>query len=79
MTHPKHTDMTPVVELTNVTGAGPRRSKRPVYVDLLPPCNAACPAGEDIQAWMAHAQAGNFRAATGPHRRGVWNAWVPRP
>ncbi len=63
MTHPKHADMTPVVELTNVTGAGPRRSKRPVYVDLLPPCNAACPAGEDIQAWMAHAQAGNFRAA----------------
>lgn len=63
MTYPKHTDMTPRVELTSVTGAGPKRSKRPVYVDLLPPCNAACPAGEDIQAWMAHAQAGNFRAA----------------
>ena len=29
-----------------------------MYVDLLPPCNAACPAGENIQAWLAHVQAG---------------------
>jgi NADPH-dependent glutamate synthase beta subunit-like oxidoreductase len=38
--------------------AGPVRERRPVYVDLLPPCNAGCPAGENIQAWLAHATAG---------------------
>jgi NADPH-dependent glutamate synthase beta subunit-like oxidoreductase len=27
-------------------------------VDLLPPCNAGCPAGENIQAWLALAQDG---------------------
>ncbi|MBK8176179.1 MAG: NAD(P)-binding protein [Rhodospirillales bacterium] len=39
------------------------RSQRPVYLDLLPPCNNACPAGEDIQTWLAHATAGRFREA----------------
>ena len=39
------------------------RTRRPDYVDLLPPCNNACPAGENIQAWLAFAQAGNFQAA----------------
>jgi NADPH-dependent glutamate synthase beta subunit-like oxidoreductase len=39
-------------------GAGPVRTSRPVYLDLLPPCNAGCPAGENIQAWLAHMQAG---------------------
>jgi NADPH-dependent glutamate synthase beta subunit-like oxidoreductase len=43
--------------------AGPIRQRRPVYVDLLPPCNAACPAGENIQAWLAHAQAGRYEQA----------------
>ena len=56
-------DMTPGVDLTHNRGAGPARSRRPVYVDLLPPCNAACPAGENIQGWLAHAQAGRFREA----------------
>jgi NADPH-dependent glutamate synthase beta subunit-like oxidoreductase len=36
---------------------------RPVYVDRLPPCNIACPAGENVQAWLAEAQAGRFRQA----------------
>lgn len=36
------------------------RSRRPVYVDFMPPCNSACPAGENIQAWMAFAQAGDY-------------------
>src|SRR6202163_401104 len=36
---------------------GPVRQRRPLYVDLLPPCNAGCPAGENIQAWLAHMQA----------------------
>jgi NADPH-dependent glutamate synthase beta subunit-like oxidoreductase len=39
------------------------RSERPVYVDLLPPCNQACPAGENIQAWLQYAGAGNYRRA----------------
>jgi NADPH-dependent glutamate synthase beta subunit-like oxidoreductase len=56
-------DITPVVDLTRDRGSGPVRLERPAYVDHLPPCNAACPAGEDIQAWLALAQAGSFRAA----------------
>jgi NADPH-dependent glutamate synthase beta subunit-like oxidoreductase len=43
--------------------AGPVRDRRPVYVDLLPPCNAGCPAGENIQAWLAHATAGRHEQA----------------
>jgi formate dehydrogenase beta subunit len=56
-------DMTPVVDLVRQRGSGPVRSQRPTYVDLLPPCNEACPAGENIQAWLALAQAGKFKAA----------------
>jgi formate dehydrogenase (NADP+) beta subunit len=56
-------DMTHIVDLTASKGAGPVRSHRPEYVSLLPPCNNACPAGEDIQAWLAHAQAGRFQKA----------------
>jgi NADPH-dependent glutamate synthase beta subunit-like oxidoreductase len=59
----KPSDMTPVVDLTLEKGTGPVRSRRPLYVDLLPPCNNACPAGENIQAWLALAQSGQFRAA----------------
>lgn len=43
--------------------AGPVRVRRPVYVDLLPPCNAACPAGENVQAWLAHSEAGHYQEA----------------
>ncbi len=42
---------------------GPSRDRRPVYVDLLPPCNAGCPAGENIQAWLALAMDGRHEAA----------------
>ena len=56
-------DMTPLVDLTRGKGAGPVRQRRPIYVDLLPPCNNACPAGENIQAWLALAQAGRYREA----------------
>ena len=59
----KRTDMTPQVDLTHEMGVGPVRSRRPIYVDLLPPCNHACPAGENIQAWLALAQAGRFEQA----------------
>jgi len=44
-------------------GTGPVRKQHPVYADLLPPCNNACPAGENIQAWLSLAQAGKFEAA----------------
>ena len=33
----------------------------PVYVDRLPPCNHACPAGENIQAWLYEAEEGGER------------------
>lgn len=59
----KPTDMTPALDLTHAKGTGPVRARRPVYVDLMPPCNHACPAGENIQAWLDLAQAGNYRAA----------------
>jgi formate dehydrogenase beta subunit len=59
----KRSDMTPPVDLTRELGAGPVRTRRPVYVDLLPPCNNACPAGENIQAWLDLAQAGKYRQA----------------
>ena len=59
----KRTDMTPAIDLTAVPGAGPVRVRRPVYRHLLPPCNEVCPAGEDVQGWLALAQAGQYRAA----------------
>lgn len=47
--------------LANHTGSW--RTERPVYVDRLPPCNNACPAGENCQAWLNHAEEGDYRAA----------------
>ena len=41
----------------------PARTMRPLYVDRLPPCNHACPAGENVQAWLSEAQAGRYRNA----------------
>jgi NADPH-dependent glutamate synthase beta subunit-like oxidoreductase len=32
-------------------------------MDFMPPCNSACPAGENIQEWLAFAQAGHYREA----------------
>jgi NADPH-dependent glutamate synthase beta subunit-like oxidoreductase len=57
-------DMTALPDLRHGQGrSGPVRQRRPVYLDLLPPCNAGCPAGENIQAWLAHAQAGQHEQA----------------
>lgn len=36
--------------LANHTGAW--RAERPEYVDLVPPCSAACPAGQDVRGWL---------------------------
>src|SRR5512134_3728510 len=51
----------PGSSLANHTGTW--RTTRPVYVDRLPPCNGACPAGENIQGWLYHAESGNYEAA----------------
>jgi len=57
-------DLTTSADLTgHDKGTGALRTRRPVYVDFLPPCNDACPAGENIQAWLALAQDGKFEAA----------------
>jgi 2-oxoacid:acceptor oxidoreductase delta subunit (pyruvate/2-ketoisovalerate family) len=47
--------------LANRTGSW--RVERPVYVDRLPPCNDACPAGENIQQWLYCAEDGSYEAA----------------
>ena len=53
--------LNPGSSLANKTGSW--RTERPVYVDRLPPCNAQCPAGEDIQGWLFHAESGAYEAA----------------
>jgi 2-oxoacid:acceptor oxidoreductase delta subunit (pyruvate/2-ketoisovalerate family) len=53
--------LNPGSSLANKTGSW--RTERPVYVDRLPPCNAQCPAGEDIQGWLFHAESGNYQEA----------------
>ncbi len=47
--------------LANKTGSW--RTERPVYVRNVAPCGAACPAGEDPQAWLYHAEEGDYEAA----------------
>jgi NADPH-dependent glutamate synthase beta subunit-like oxidoreductase len=47
--------------LANHTGTW--RSERPVYFDGLPPCNHACPAGEQVQAWLYAAEDGSYETA----------------
>jgi len=47
--------------LANKTGSW--RVERPVYVDLLSPCNNACPAGENVQAWLYAAEDGSYEQA----------------
>ncbi len=59
----KRHDMTRPPDLQHGQFSGPRRIRRPTYVDLLPPCNQACPAGENIQGWLALAQQGQFEQA----------------
>jgi formate dehydrogenase (NADP+) beta subunit len=57
-------DLTAPVDLgSHSKGTGPVRSSRPEYIDFLPPCNHACPAGENIQEWLALSQAGKHYEA----------------
>lgn len=53
------TDLTTETDLQDHgLGTGATRSKRPLYIDFFPPCNNACPAGENIQSWLSLAQEG---------------------
>ena len=47
--------------LANKTGSW--RTERPVYLNSLPPCNDACPAGENIQGWLYDAEEGRYQDA----------------
>jgi hypothetical protein len=65
-------DMTPLPDLLHDEArSGPVGQRRPVYVDLLPPYDAGCPAGENIQAWPAPAQAGDYQKAGGWRARRI--------
>ena len=61
MKHPYAITLDVGTSKRNHTGSW--RTQRPEYVDRLPPCNAACPAGEDVQGWLVHAEAGEYEAA----------------
>jgi len=47
--------------LANHTGTW--RTERPVYIDGLPPCNHACPAGENVQGWLFHTESSDYEQA----------------
>jgi NADPH-dependent glutamate synthase beta subunit-like oxidoreductase len=63
MTEPRPFAITldPGSSLANKTGSW--RTERPVYADHLPPCNNVCPAGENIQQWLFHAENGSYKEA----------------
>ena len=61
MTKPFAITLDPGSSLANHTGSW--RTLRPEYLDRLPPCNHACPAGENIQGWLFHAESGDYEAA----------------
>lgn len=57
-------DLTRLPDLAHSAArSDPTRRHLPMYVDLLPPCNAGCPAGENIQQWLRLAKAGDLQAA----------------
>jgi NADPH-dependent glutamate synthase beta subunit-like oxidoreductase len=61
---PRFLELTPLPDLLHGTArAGPTRTRRPLYVDLLPPCNASCPAGENVQAWLGLVRDGQHEQA----------------
>ena len=42
---------------------GSWRTERPQYVRMTAPCGAGCPAAEDVQQWLYHAEEGGYEAA----------------
>ncbi|GAA1717496.1 NAD(P)-binding protein [Propioniferax innocua] len=64
MDQPSQRNLTHLPDLSTSAGrVGPVRTRMPIYVDLLPPCNHACPAGENIQEWLRLVKAGDDHAA----------------
>jgi 2-oxoacid:acceptor oxidoreductase delta subunit (pyruvate/2-ketoisovalerate family) len=51
----------PASSRPNRTGAW--RTERPVYVELAPPCNQACPAGENVRRWLYLAEERDYEGA----------------
>ena len=51
----------PASSLADKTGSW--RTERPVYVRRPAPCGHACPAGEDVQGWLYHAEEGAYERA----------------
>ncbi len=58
-----NTDLTKLANLDQSKGTGSVRKSKPEYVDFFPPCNNACPAGENIQEWLSLAQEGKVEGA----------------
>ncbi len=61
MSHPFAATLEVGSSLVNRTGSW--RTERPVYISRMPPCNHACPAGEEVQLWLYHAESGDYQAA----------------
>jgi NADPH-dependent glutamate synthase beta subunit-like oxidoreductase len=59
--HPFAITLEPGSSRSNHTGAW--RVERPVYEHGLPPCHAACPAGEAVRDWLYTAEDGSYEAA----------------
>ena len=59
--HPLPSHSTSARASPNQTGSW--RNERPIYVDRLPPCNNACPAGRNIQGWLCAAETGDYETA----------------
>lgn len=61
-TVPSHHEAPPSLGLSTAPATsreyhtGSWRTRRPVYVELSPPCSLACPAHEDVRGWLAHVQ-----------------------
>ncbi|MBK8851180.1 MAG: NAD(P)-binding protein [Saprospiraceae bacterium] len=59
-----HLDVTQIPDLNlHSEGTGPVPRKKAMYADYLPPCNNACPAGENIQAWLSYVTEKNYQKA----------------
>ncbi len=60
----KQSDMASRPDLLNSSGTGAVQHQKPIYQSYLPPCNGICPAGENIQGWLAFVSKGEY-----------YNAW----
>jgi len=57
-------DITALPNLATTAGrVAPVRSRMPVYMDFMPPCNNACPAGENIQEYLRLVKLGQIHEA----------------